>query len=90
MSNSIHGVSAPRLSQLIFSDNLPKKALYTALVVGTILTTINHADTILDGDTPSLMKLVLTYFVPYCTTTWGAVMGKRAQWQRDNGLLKGT
>ena len=75
--------SAPPLTQLMFSDGTPKKAFLTALVVGTILTTINHGDTIAMGDWPQALKVVLTYCVPYCVTTWGAVTGKRAQWRRD-------
>ncbi len=31
---------------LAFTDGTPKKAFYTACVVGTILTTINHGDNI--------------------------------------------
>ena len=55
------------------------------MVVGTILTTINHGDTIVLGDWPAALKVFLTYCVPYCVTTWGAVIGKRAQWRRDFG-----
>jgi hypothetical protein len=51
--------------------------------VGTILTTINHGDVILQGNWPPLVKVVLTYCVPYCVTTWGAITGKRAQWARS-------
>ncbi|MHA1529476.1 MAG: nitrate/nitrite transporter NrtS [Alphaproteobacteria bacterium] len=74
---------APPLGQLIFGDGTPKKALLTALVVGTILTAINHGDTIIVGDWPPVLKMFLTYCVPYCVTTWGAIIGKRAQWRRD-------
>jgi len=73
----------PSLSQTIFGDGTPKKALLTACIVGTILTLINHGDTILAGVAPSAVKVVLTYCVPYCVTTWGAITGKRAQWRRD-------
>lgn len=83
MSQNIRQASAPPLSELIFGDNTPKKAFLTALVVGTILTAINQGDIILAGDTPPLLKVALTYCVPYCVTTWGAIMGKRSQWQRD-------
>ncbi len=74
---------APPLAQLIFSDGTPKKAFLTALVVGTILTAINHGDTIIMGDWPPALKVILTYCTPYCVTTWGSVIGKRAQWRRD-------
>ena len=76
---------APPLGQLIFGDGTPKKAFLTGLVVGTILTTINHGDRIIVGEWPPLLKVILTYCVPYCVTTWGAIIGKRAQWRRDLG-----
>ena len=85
MSQSINEMSAPPLAQLMFGDSTPKKAFLTALVVGTVLTAINHGDVILAGGAPPLLKVVLTYCVPYCVTTWGATMGKRAQWLRDQG-----
>jgi hypothetical protein len=75
--------SPPSVAQMILDDGTPKKALFTALVVGTILTTINHGDVILSGTVPPFWKMILTYCVPYCVTTWGAVTGKRAQWRRD-------
>ena len=78
---------APTLAQLMFGDGTPKKAFQTALVVGTILTVINHGDTILLGEWPPLLKVFLTFCVPYCVTTWGAILGKRAQWQRDLARL---
>ena len=73
----------PPLSQLIFGDGTPRKAFMTALVVGTILTAINHGDLILMGDFPPLIKVGLTYCVPFCVTTWGAVTGKRALIKRQ-------
>ena len=67
----------------MFGDGTPKKALVTALVVGSILTGINHGDTILIGEWPPILKVVLTFCTPYCVTTWGAITGKRAQLRRD-------
>ena len=77
--------SGPSLNQLVFGDGTPKKAFLTALIVGSILTAINHGDTIIMGIWPPVLKLALTYFVPYCVTTWGAVTGKQAQWRRSQG-----
>ena len=68
---------------MVFGDGTPKKAFRTALIVGTILTTINHGDIIMDGLMPDAWKVLLTYCVPYCVTTWGAATGKLAQWRRD-------
>ena len=39
--------------QLAFGDGTTKKAFLSALVVGSILTSINHGDMILSGDYPS-------------------------------------
>jgi hypothetical protein len=75
--------SPPRLSQLAFGHGTPRKAFYTAVVVGTILTVINHGDTILQGNWPPFVKIALTYCVPYCVTTWGAIIGKKAQWEHS-------
>ena len=76
-----------KLSTLVFGDGTPRKALATALVIGTLLTAINHGDTILLGQYPPVIKVLLTYFVPYCVTTWGAVTGKLAQARRHNQML---
>ena len=68
---------------MILGDGTPKKAIFTALVVGTLLTAINQGDVILSGLAPPTWKVFLTYCIPYCVTTWGAILGKRAQWRRD-------
>lgn len=75
----------PSLGRLIFGDGTPTKALVTALIVGTILTLINHGDYIVHGEWPPAFKIILTYLTPYCVTTWGAATGKRAQWRRQTG-----
>ena len=64
------------LLQLAFGDGTTKKAFFSALVVGSILTGINHGDMILSGEYPPWLKVMLIYFVPYCVTTWGAITGK--------------
>ena len=67
-----------RFMDLAFSDGTPKKAFFTALVVGTVLTVINHGDVILSGNYPPSLKVLLTYCVPFCVTTWGSYLGKKA------------
>ena len=81
---------APSIGEMIFGDGTPRKAFLTALVVGTILTAINHGDVVVSGSMPPLLKVALTYCVPYCVTTWGAVTGKRAQWLREHGQEVGA
>ena len=72
-------IATPDFFQLAFGDGTPKKALMAALVVGTILTTINHGDVILRGESINYYKIMLTYCVPFCVTTWGAIHGKRVK-----------
>ena len=81
MPTSDPETTRPPILQMMFGDGTPKKAALTALVVGTILTTINHGDTIVGGNMPAVWKVLLTYCVPYCVTTWGAATGKIAQWR---------
>ena len=51
----------------------------TALVVGTILTTINQGNVLLSGELPAelVWKVPLTYCVPFCVATWGALINIR-------------
>ena len=69
--------------ELMFGDGTPRRAFATALVVGTILTAINHGDLIIAGSVPTAAKVALTYLVPYCVATWGAICGKKALLRRD-------
>ena len=71
--------ATPDFFKLAFSDGTPQKAVMTALVVGTILAIINHGDSILKGESINYFKILLTYCVPYCVTTWGAIHGKRVR-----------
>jgi hypothetical protein len=55
------------------SDGVPKRSLIVAAIVGTILNLINQGDAIV-GDAPvNVTKLLLTFAVPYCVATYGAV-----------------
>jgi hypothetical protein len=58
-----------------------RRALVTALIVGTILTIINQGNHLLAGDLswPLLVRIGLTYLVPYCVSTSGAVGLSRVQ-----------
>lgn len=71
------------LAELALGDGTPKRAFVTALVVGTVLTVINHGDLLIAGIAPDWLKVALTYVVPYCVTTWGAVTGKLARERRE-------
>jgi hypothetical protein len=83
MPSQIEIPDTPSFSYLAFGGGTPRKALLTAILVGTILTSINHGDMVVSGDWPPIWKVLLTYCVPYCVTTWGAITGKRALLQRN-------
>ena len=70
----------PSFWQLATSDGTPKQALKIAAIVGTVLVSINQGDNILAGQLPPIWKICLTYCVPYCVATWGAVTAKRARY----------
>jgi len=55
------------------SDGIPLRSGCVALVVGTILNLINQGDVIFGGMTINWTKIILTYFVPYAVSTYGAV-----------------
>ena len=55
------------------------RSLLICLVVGTLLTAINQGNHIVQGDFPIDLawKVPLTYLVPYCVATLGAVLNAR-------------
>jgi hypothetical protein len=55
------------------ADGVPKRSFLVALVVGTILNLINQGDALFAGRPLDLLKLALTYAVPYAVATYGAV-----------------
>ena len=83
MSSGEGTAPRPSLAQMILGDGTPKRAVFTALVAGTLAAAIKQGDMMLPGSAPAAWKVILTYWVPYCVTTWGAITGKRAQWHRD-------
>ena len=56
-----------------------RKSLATAVVVGSILTAIDQGTVLLGGEFPAQLywKIPLTYCVPFCVATWGALINSR-------------
>ena len=52
-----------------------RRALKVALIVGTLLMCINQGDILLSGNVKPgvILKIGLTYLVPYCVSTFAAV-----------------
>lgn len=58
---------------------LVKRCLFISLVVGTLLTLINHFDAFTSGEYSSSLawKIPLNYLVPYTVATLSAVLNAR-------------
>ena len=56
-----------------------RRSLWTAVAVGSILTAINQGTALAGGDVswPLAWKVPLTYCVPFCVATWGALSNAR-------------
>ncbi|MGE0410304.1 MAG: nitrate/nitrite transporter NrtS [Amphiplicatus sp.] len=53
------------------------RAAVVAVIVGTLLNLINQGDALLSGGEVSVLKIVLTYLVPFVVSTHGALMAHR-------------
>ena len=60
---------------LATSPSIVRRAIKYSIVVGTILIFINHGDSLLKGDIDKLkvIKIILTYSVPYIVSTLSSV-----------------
>lgn len=55
------------------SDGVPFRSFIVALIVGTVLNLINQGDALLGEGRIDFTKIILTFIVPYCVTTYGVV-----------------
>lgn len=72
-------MSAPPWFGTALRADVVRRALRTAFVVGTVLVFINHVDALLAGtlDWARILKIALTYCVPYCVSTHASVAALR-------------
>ena len=56
-----------------------RRSALTALVVGTVLVLINQGGLLVSGAWPASLawQIPLTYVVPFCVATWGALSNSR-------------
>jgi hypothetical protein len=56
-----------------------RRSLVAAMAVGTVLTLLNQGDTLLSGQWTAALfwKIPLTYCVPFCVATYGALANGR-------------
>jgi len=55
-----------------------RRSLVVALVIGTLLNTINQGPEIFTGHWPVWWKVVLTYFVPFAVASYGSYAAFRS------------
>lgn len=67
--------------RLAGSRSVVRRALGYAIVVGTILISINHGDAIMRGDIDAarMTRMALTTLVPYIVSTLSSVQAMRGQ-----------
>ena len=66
------------------SNGVPRRSFLVALVVGSVLNLINQGDALVGGGAVDLLKVALTYCVPYAVSTYGAVTVQLAQRRSAN------
>jgi len=73
--------------QCAVAPGVPRRSLAAAVVVGTILNLINQGDALFGGKALDWLKLLLTYIVPYCVATYGAVAFRLDAMRREARAL---
>ena len=54
-------------------DGVPRRSMVVAAIVGSILNLINQGDVLFGVGQIDFTKVFLTFAVPYCVATYGAV-----------------
>lgn len=52
---------------------IPRRSAVVALIVGSILNLVNQGDRLIRGEHLDILKILLTYSVPYLVATYAAV-----------------
>lgn len=71
-----------RFLSYALEDGIPRRSFGVAAVVGTVLNLINQGDAMVGGRALDWTKIALTFIVPYCVATYGAVSYRLRQ-ERD-------
>lgn len=66
--------------RLALRGDIVRRSLRVAAVVGSLLVAINYADRLLAGSVNGfdILKMTLTYCVPYCVSTYASVAAVRS------------
>ena len=72
----------PGIIGLVLEGGIVRRSLIVALIVGIILNLIAQGDFLVEGQPLNYWKIALTFCVPYCVATYGAVTARLAE-RRD-------
>jgi len=66
--------------RLALRKDILQRGIKIGVVVGTLLTAINYGDVLLAGEFVQVLlwKILLTYCVPFCVSTYASVEAVRA------------
>jgi hypothetical protein len=78
----------PSLSAIIFDPGIVRRSAIIAAIVGTILNLIAQGDFLMDGQPLNFWKICLTYCVPYCVSTYGAVTARLETYRKQAEAAK--
>jgi hypothetical protein len=88
-SSSVRKPGAPGMTaapsallDIVLNRGIIRRSLWIALIVGTILNLIAQGDVLVAGEPLNVWKIVLTYCVPYCVATYGAVTARLETYRR--------
>ena len=77
------GLHRPGLAAIAFERGIVRRSLILAAIIGTILNVINQGDALFAGTHLVAWKIALTYCVPYCVATYGAVTARLDMMKRS-------
>jgi len=78
----------PSLLAIIFDSGIVRRSLIIAAIVGTILNLIAQGDFLMDGQPLNYWKICLTFCVPYCVSTYGAVTARLETYRKQAEAAK--
>lgn len=61
-----------------FAWRAVRRSLSVAVIIGTVLNTINQGPELLSGHWPIWWKVILTYFVPFAVASYGSYAALRS------------
>ena len=82
-------MSSTSFKTLATTAQVVRTAIRVSLLVGSVLALINHGDSIinLSLSTQNIIQILLTYFVPYCVSTYSGVKALKSQQRQLNRTI---